>query len=278
MNASHCRTYGPAVFALLIASACTKSEDATPLPSAREQAQVVQNALALPPSAPPTPIQPAGDAMQVVTPKTARSSPEPASVGTSSPVVRMLGLPPAATSTSKPLPHGGAAPHLFHLGADSFFLDHEELTPTGEQRSMLSAIRETAVLGYATTQRKIDQAEQELWAITSAEHPSASGVEAKLAEIARLSTRQRMDYILAIGKAVAHLTDAQKKMLAMPPMSAGSVSPPGAMGSGTSAPPPMPPAPPAASGSSVDPTPMPVEPPPGMPMGANGSAKPMGHM
>ena len=135
-------------------------------------------------------------------------------------------------------------------------------------------------IGYATTQRKIDQAEQELWAITSAEHPSASGVEAKLTEIARLSTRQRMDYILAIGQAVAHLTDAQQTMLAMPPTSAGGVSTPGAMGSGTSARPPpmpMPTAPPAASGSAVDPTPMPV-PPPGMPMGANGSAKPMGHM
>ena len=253
--------YGAAVLSLLITSACTKSEDATALPSAREQAQVVQNSLALPPSTTPTP---PADAMQ---PAPASSPPDPASVRASSPMVRVLGAAPALMSGSQPLPHAGAAPHLFHLGAESFFLDHEELALTIEQRTMLSAIRETAMLGYATTQRKIDQAEQELWAITSAEHPSASRVEAKLTEVARLSAQQRMDYILAIGQAVAHLTEAQHKMLTMPPMSAGGVAAPRAMGNGSSTPMPMPTAP-------VDPMLMPGDPP----MGGSGSAKSMGHM
>lgn len=181
-------------------------------------------------------------------------------------MVRVLGAAPALMSGSQPLAHAGAAPHLFHLGAESFFLDHEELALTIEQRTMLSAIRETAVLGYATTQRKIDQAEQELWAITSDEHPSASRVEAKLTEVARLSAQQRMDYILAIGQAVAHLTEAQHKMLTM---SAGGVAAPRAMGSGSSAPMPMP-----MPAAPVDPMLMPVDPP----MGGSGSAKSMGHM
>lgn len=261
VSASSWGTYG-AVLSLLIMAACTKSEDATSVPSAREQAQIVQSSLALPPSTAPTP---PADAMQ---PATGTALPaDAASVRATSPMMRVLGTAPALTSTSQQLPHAGAAPHLFHLGAESFFLDHEELALTSEQRTMLSAIRETAVLGYATSQRKIDQAEQELWSITSAEHPSAGRVETKLAEIARLSARQRMDYILAIGQAVAHLTEAQHEMLTMPRTSAGGVATPPPMGSGSSTPMPMPMPP-------VDPMPMPVDPP----MGGSGSAKSMGHM
>jgi hypothetical protein len=175
-----------------------------------------------------------------------------------------------------------AAPHLFHLGAVSFFLDQEELSPTPEQRSTLSAIRETAVLGYATTQRKIDQAEQDLWSLTSAEHPYASRVEAKLMEIARLSAQQRMDFILAIGKAVAQLTDAQHAMLATAPTTVATAAPP-TMGRGPSASPMTMPADTAAlpaSGTPMDAMPaMPMEESAPMPMGASdGGPKPMGHM
>jgi hypothetical protein len=52
-----------------------------------------------------------------------------------------------------------------------------------------------AMLGYATAQREIDQAEQDLWTLTSAPRPGAGGVEAKLTEIARPTTQQRMNYI-----------------------------------------------------------------------------------
>jgi len=253
-----------AVVALLTASACTKSQDAAPQPTPREQAQAVQRSLALPADAAAAMQTPTDAAVVAIAaapsvPSTARSD---ASVS----MLRVLGVPPTLIATSRSL-HQGAAPHLFHLGATSFFLDHDELALTAEQRSKLSGIRETAMLDYATKQRAIDHAEQELWSITSAEHPSASQVEAKLTEIARLATRQRMDHILAIGRAVAELTDAQHGLLATP-AAAGL----GAM--------PMPPGvtPTSANGSATDPTAMPADPPPKMPMGASGSAMPMGHM
>ena len=273
MSAPRVAALHTAILALTIASGCTKANDTAP-PPAHEQAQVVQNALALPPSAAPAP-PPAGAAhvATATVPPTPPTPPTPSSApaGTELSMEHVLGVPPTLPSPSKPI-HQGAAPHLFHLGASGFFLDHPEIALTVEQRSKLSAIRETAGLGYATAQRKIDQAEQELWSITSAEHPSASRVEAKLTEIARLSTRQRMDYILAIGQAVAQLTDAQHGMLASPPTGAAA---PSAVGSGASGSPmPMPTPPPSANGSAA--MPMPAN-PPGMPMGS-GSAKPMGHM
>jgi hypothetical protein len=266
-----------AVAAALLVSACSKSAPDTS--SASEQAQAVQSALALPPDAASTltkpPIEP-----PTTTTMTARTTPSPASVGVDASIVRVLGVPPTLTSTSMPL-HAGAAPHLFHLGASSFFLDHEELALTSEQRSTLSGIRERAVLGYATTQRKIDQAEQDLWSLTSAEHPLASRVEAKLAEIARLWTQQRMDYIRTIGDAVAQLTDAQHKVLAMAPTGTGGAASTSTAGSGATAPPmPMPTdtAAPSAGGSGMPGMPM-EDKSPMNPMGASDAVMPgMGHM
>jgi hypothetical protein len=149
-------------------------------------------------------------------------------------MARMLGVAPKLSSDSQVLVR--PTPHLYQLGAVNFFFDHEELSLAPEQRAMLSSIRETTLLGFATAQRKIDQAEQDLWSLTSVGRPDATRVEAKLTEIASLSTQQRMDYIRAVGRAVAHLTDAQQ-MLALAPTGLGGASPPPATGSASSAPP-----------------------------------------
>ena len=166
-------------------------------------------------------------------------------------MARLLGLPPALPSASGSSP-ADTAHHLYHLGAVSFFFDREELSLTPEQRAMLSAIRETAMLGYATAQREIDQAEQDLWTLTSVPRPGAGGVEAKLTEIARLSTQQRMNYIRAVGQAVAHLTHAQQ-MVALAPPATGAKPVSMNTGSASSAPMPMPTdtAAPSGSGSSM---------------------------
>lgn len=189
-------------------------------------------------------------------------------------MARLLGVPPAPASTSEPLP-AGVAPHLYHQGAVAFFLDHEELLLTAAQRTKLEAIRATAMLGHATTQRKIDQGEQDLWSLTSADRPDANRIEAKLTELARLSTQQRMDYIRAIGQAVAQLPEAQQKMLAMAPIMPAATAAPPASGS-MSGMPGMPMEPPQG---------MPMKPPQGMPMKppkgmgpSGGGSKGMGHM
>jgi len=113
-----------------------------------------------------------------------------------------------------------------------------------------------AMLGYATAQREIDQAEQDLWTLTSAPRPGAGGVEAKLTEIARPTTQRRMNYIRAVGQAVAHLTHAQQ-MLALAPAATGARPAPMNTGSASSAPAmpmiptPMDTAAPFGSGSSM---------------------------
>ena len=221
----------------------------TPMATAVEQARVVQGALALPPGAMAIPAQRTTEAPLAAT---AAVTTAPAAVRPDPAMVRLLGEAPTP-STTESLPPA-MAPHLYHLGGVTFFLDRQELALTLEQRSKLSAIREIAVLTYATTQRKIDQGEQELWMLTAADRPDARRVEAKLNEIARFSTLQRMDFIRAIGLAVASLSEIQQKVLSMP-----SASSPLAV--------PMP----TDSGSAVPPASGPMGGTPGAPMTDAGS-------
>ena len=232
--------------AALLIGACRNPEECaapTPTATAVEQARLVQSALALPPGAMAAPPQRAAEALPVAP---AAVTPAPATVAPDPSMVRLLGEAPTPPSITESLPPA-MAPHLYHLGGVTFFLDRQELALTPEQRTKLSAIREIAVLAYATTQRKLDQGEQELWLLTAAARPDARGVEAKLSEIARLSTLQRMDYIRSIGQAVAVLSDTQQKMLSMPspassvpaPMPTGSAVPPASGSVGGTAPAPM---------------------------------------
>ncbi len=191
-------------------------------------------------------------------------------------MARMLGVAPAPPAAM------GARPalHLYHLGAVDFFSDHEELALTQDQRANLSGIRETAISGYASAQRQIDQAEQDLWSLTSPGRPDARQVEAKLMEIGRLAAQQRLEYIRAVGHAVAQLTDAQQKLALSPtsvkgsPMSVGSGSNAASMTRHASVAP--------TSGSGMPMAPMEAPSAPSVDAGdagdAGDGAVPMGHM
>ncbi|MBC7061353.1 hypothetical protein G6O49_23520, partial [Salmonella enterica subsp. enterica serovar Enteritidis] len=86
------------------------------------------------------------------------------------------------------LPAAIGAPHIYHLAADTFFLDQATaLGLTAEQQKKLTALKESAGVAYATTQRKIDQKEQDLWVISSSEAPDVAKIETKIGEIARLT-------------------------------------------------------------------------------------------
>ena len=176
-------------------------------------------------------------------------------------MARMLGQPPmpGGSSAGGGLPPAMGAPHLYHLGADTFFLDQATaIGLTSEQQKTLTALKENAATSYATTQRKIDQDEQDLWVLSASEAPDVAKVETKIGEIARRTGQQRMDFIRIVGKAVGVLSDAQRRAVAsqaaqaatmqqgampptdaMPPapgasgMSAGGAAPPsGGMGMG----------------------------------------------
>ena len=150
-------------------------------------------------------------------------------------MARMLGQPPmtGASNAKGGLPPAMGAPHLYHLGAETFFLDQAgAIGLTGEQQKKLAALKEGAALAYATTQRKIDQGEQDLWVLSSSEAPDVAKIEMKIGEITRLAGQQRMDFIRTEGIAVSALSDAQRKAVA----SQGAAMQPGAMPPGASAP------------------------------------------
>ncbi|MEW5976333.1 MAG: periplasmic heavy metal sensor [Acidobacteriota bacterium] len=115
---------------------------------------------------------------------------------------------------SSELPGFPGASHLYHIGATDFFLDHpQHITLTPDQQTALNRIKERALLNQATSDRKIEEAEQELWALTAADAPDTAKVEAKVREIEKLRGDQRLAFIRGVGEAAKVLTDEQRAAL-----------------------------------------------------------------
>ena len=112
------------------------------------------------------------------------------------------------------LPGFPGASHIYHIGATDFFLDHpEHITLTTDQKTKLGQMKQKATTDKATAQRKIDEAEQQLWELTAADQPDAGKIDAKVREIEKLRGDQRMAFIRAVGEAAKVLTDDQRKSL-----------------------------------------------------------------
>ena len=104
--------------------------------------------------------------------------------------------------------------HLYHIGATDFFLDHpEHITLSVEQTTKLGQTKQKATTAKASAQRKVEEAEQQLWELTGADAPDAAQIEAKLREAEKLRGDQRMGFIRAVGEAAQALTDDQRKIL-----------------------------------------------------------------
>lgn len=117
-------------------------------------------------------------------------------------------LPPSA------LPGFPGASHLYHLGATGFFLDHQShISLSTEQSTALNRIREESALAGAASDRAIEQAEQELWTLTSTDQPDAAAIEKKATAIGRLGAEKRIAFIRAVGAAAELLTDEQRRSL-----------------------------------------------------------------
>ena len=126
----------------------------------------------------------------------------------------MMGMPPAPAMAASALPGFPGASHLYHIGADDFFLNHDQhMTLSTQQRSDLTRAREQALLEKATADRKISEAEQELWTLTAADQPDAAKIEAKVREVEKLRGDQRLGFIRAVGEAAKVLTEEQRKSL-----------------------------------------------------------------
>jgi Spy/CpxP family protein refolding chaperone len=159
----------------------------------------------------------------------------------------MAGKMGAAGSTStamrSDLPGFPGASHIYHVGASGFFLDYAAaIKLTTNQQAALNGIKEKSIGDLAAAQRQIDQAEQELWMLTSSDRPDPMTLETKVREIERLKGDQRIAFIRSVGEAARVLTDDQRAALlgtgapgavqvTAPPGSAGSANPQGGMGS-----------------------------------------------
>lgn len=133
-----------------------------------------------------------------------------------------MGAMPMPAMQVSALPGFPGASHIYHVGATGFFLDHpEHITLTTDQQTRLGQIREKALMGQATAQRAIEQAEQELWDLTAAESPDATKIDAKVRAIEKLRGDQRLAFIRAVGEAAGILTDEQRQQLTgvLPPAS-----------------------------------------------------------
>ena len=126
-----------------------------------------------------------------------------------SPGARASGAPRSVSS----LPGMPGASHVYHIGSTGFFLDQTQLNLTTQQQTALNKIKERALLERGNAERRIEQAEQELWALTGADQPDAARIQVKLQEIEQLRTSQRIGFIRAVGEASKQLTSEQQNAL-----------------------------------------------------------------
>lgn len=112
------------------------------------------------------------------------------------------------------LPGFPGASHIYHVGATGFFLDHpNHIALDTTQQQELNRLKQSALLAKASRQRKVNEAEQQLWELTAADQPDADQIQSKVEEIAKLRGEQRLDYIRAVGEAAKVLRDDQRQTL-----------------------------------------------------------------
>jgi hypothetical protein len=112
------------------------------------------------------------------------------------------------------LPGFPGASHIYHIGATGFFLDHpEHITLSTQQQAKLNRVKQKAMTDKASAQRKIEQAEQELWELTASDEPDAAKIDSKVRAIEKLRGDQRLAFIRAVGEAAKVLSDEQRKAL-----------------------------------------------------------------
>ena len=115
---------------------------------------------------------------------------------------------------SSSLPGFPGASHLYHVGAEGFFLNHDvHITLTADQRTKLGRIKEKALLNSSSCGRKVEEAEQELWELTASDTPDAEAIEAKVREIEKLRGDQRLQFVRAVGEAAKVLSEEQRQVL-----------------------------------------------------------------
>ena len=118
------------------------------------------------------------------------------------------------TRPTTSLPGFPGRSHLYHIGAEGFFLNHpQHITLSVDQQARLNRIREQALLTNATYERQVAEAEQALFVLTGADLPDTVKIHEQLRVIADLRAEQRAAFIRAVGEAAQVLTDSQRDAL-----------------------------------------------------------------
>jgi hypothetical protein len=128
----------------------------------------------------------------------------------------MMGRMPKMTKKTmrSALPGYPGASHIYHIGSTGFFLDHgDHITLTQDQTTKLNQAKQKALLVQGTFTRQIEQAEQELWLLTSSDSPSIDKIETQVRKIAKLQGDRRIAFIRAVGEAAGVLTSDQRQRL-----------------------------------------------------------------
>lgn len=148
--------------------------------------------------------------------------------------MNVMGAIPGDAMAQSAMPGVPGVSHLYHIGAAGFFLDHQEhIQLSAEQQKKLNQVREYALLEKATADRKVEEAEQQLWKLTAAEQPDLAQIETKVREIEKLRGDQRLTLIRPVVEAAKVLTEEQTKILlgtaepAVPDMPAAKSATPG---------------------------------------------------
>ena len=116
--------------------------------------------------------------------------------------------------TPSALPGFPGASHIYHIGSTAFFLDHENhITLSVDQQTRLNEIKEKSLLEQGTLDRQIDEAEQELWVLTSSDSPDIAQIERTVRAIEKLTGDKRVAFIRSVGDAAKVLTDEQRQVL-----------------------------------------------------------------
>lgn len=120
----------------------------------------------------------------------------------------------SAMAKSSALPGVPGVSRLYHIGATGFFLNHpEHITLSMNQQAALNVVKQKALLSKSTSQRQIEEAEQELWELTGADEPDAAQIQAKVQTIEKLRGEHRLAFIQSVGEAAKVLTEEQRQML-----------------------------------------------------------------
>ena len=122
-------------------------------------------------------------------------------------------MPNDAPRSMSSLPGMPGASHLYHIGSTGFFLDQPQITLTDQQQSTLNVIKERALLERSNADRRVEEAEQELWVLTGSDQPDSGRIQAKAREIEQIRTEQRLGFITAVGEATRVLTAEQRDQL-----------------------------------------------------------------